>query len=217
MDLIRTRLRWKLGVQFKIEPFVSIEMIFVLYIPAFLFSNNSEKKWNTDFSKYLWCYVAWDGPYDVPHGLAAKAHALLYRPSINLRSHHKLNLISLQEPLILQVFSVYGWSLKQSLGLLHVLTNYRESGYLSIGKAGFPINNDTHQPRWQEASLINVGYNQWTSRIVALTFLTKSVNNGPAFLVQKAHAHRAFLRNNTRTDFASSTTLGESTQLLLRH
>ena len=63
------------------------------------------------------------------------------------KPHHKPNLISLQEPLILQVFSVHGWSLEQSLGLLHVLINYGESGYLSKGKAGFPINNVAHEPR----------------------------------------------------------------------
>ena len=43
------------------------------------------------------------------------------------------------------------------------------------------------------SSFINVGYNQWASRIVILTFLTKSVNNESAFFVQKAHPHQAFL------------------------
>ena len=31
------------------------------------------------------------------------------KPSVNLRSHHKPSLINLQEPLFLQVFSVYNW------------------------------------------------------------------------------------------------------------
>ena len=36
----------------------------------------------------------------------------LGKPSINLRPHHKPSLISLQEALILQVFSVYNWYLQ---------------------------------------------------------------------------------------------------------
>ena len=63
----------------------------------------------------------------------------------------------------------------------------------------------------------NVGHNQSTSRIVNLTFLTKSVSNKSAFFVQRAHSYRAFLRNHIRTNCTPSTTSGLSTQLLLLH
>ena len=36
---------------------------------------------------------------------------------------------------------------------------------------------------------INIGYNQWASRIVTLTFLPKSVNNESAFSVQEGYTH----------------------------
>ena len=58
------------------------------------------------------CYVAWKGPRDVLHCLTVKAQASLKKPSINLRPRHKPSLISWQEALILQVFSVYNWYLK---------------------------------------------------------------------------------------------------------
>ena len=61
---------------------------------------------------YYSCYVAWKGPRDVFHYLTVKAQAPLEKPLINLRPHHKPSLIGLQEPLILQVFSVYNWYLK---------------------------------------------------------------------------------------------------------
>ena len=41
--------------------------------------------------------------------------------------------------------------------------------------------------------LPNIGPNQSTSRIIALTFLTKNVSNKSAFFVQRAHPYRAFL------------------------
>ena len=43
------------------------------------------------------------------------------------KAHHKPSLISLQEPWILQVFWVYSWYLKRSLGLLNALKDYGES------------------------------------------------------------------------------------------
>ena len=49
--------------------------------------------------------------------------------------------------------------------------------------------------------LPNIGPNQSTSRIIALTFLTKNVSNESAFFVQKAYPYRAFLRNHIRTNF----------------
>ena len=42
----------------------------------------------------------------------------------------------------------------------------------------------------------NIGHNQSASRFIALTFLTKNVSNESAFFVQRAHPHRAFLRNH---------------------
>ena len=53
--------------------------------------------------------------------------ASLEKLSVNLRPHYKPSLISLQEPWILQVFSVYSWYLKKSLDLLNVLKDYGES------------------------------------------------------------------------------------------
>ena len=109
--------------------------------------------------------------------------------------------------------------MERSLDCLHVLTNYGESGYSSNGKASF-----SHKRCHLRATLaadflllssfINQVINQWTLRIVTLAFPTKSVNNESPFLVEKAHSHRAFLRNNKRTDFAASTTLVRS---MLRH
>ena len=63
-------------------------------------------------------------------------------------------------------------------------------------------------------SISNVGHNQSASRIVTLTFLTKSVSNESAFFVHRAHPYRTFLRNHTRTKFTASATTGGSTQLL---
>ena len=47
----------------------------------------------------------------------------------------------------------------------------------------------------------NIDDNQSASRIIALTFLIKSVSNESAFVVQRAHPYRAFLRNHIRTNF----------------
>ena len=52
----------------------------------------------------------------------------------------------------------------------------------------------------------NVGHNQSASRIVTLTFLTKSVSNEVAFFVQRGHPYRAFLCNHIRTNFTCSRT-----------
>ena len=53
--------------------------------------------------------------------------------------------------------------------------------------------------------LPNIGHNQSTSRMIALTFLTKkqqiSVINKSAFFVQRAHPYRAFLRNHSKPSF----------------
>ena len=84
-------------------------------------------------------------------------------------------------------------------------------GYLCNRKAGF--SHEQGQPLATSVgglllrfSFINVSYNQWASRIVTLTFLTKSVNNEFTSLVQKTHPHRAFLRNHTKTNFICSRT-----------
>ena len=62
--------------------------------------------------------------------------------------------------------------------------------------------------------ICNVDHNESASRIVSLTFLTKSVSNEFAFFVQRAHPYRAFLRNHTRTKFTASATTRGSTQFL---
>ena len=49
--------------------------------------------------------------------------------------------------------------------------------------------------------LPNIGYNQWASRIIALTFLSRNVSNESAFFVQRAHPYRAFFRTHIRTNF----------------
>ena len=49
--------------------------------------------------------------------------------------------------------------------------------------------------------LPNIGPNQSTSRIIALTFLTKNVSNESAFFVHRAHPYRAFLRIHIRINF----------------
>ena len=51
--------------------------------------------------------------------------------------------------------------------------------------------------------LPNIGPNQSTSRIIALTFLTKNVSNESAFFVQRAHPYRAFLRIHIRIKLQS--------------
>ena len=50
----------------------------------------------------------------------------------------------------------------------------------------------------------NVGYNQWTSQIVTLTFPTKSVSNESAFFIQQRDSLRVFLRNHARKNFTCS-------------
>ena len=59
----------------------------------------------------------------------------------------------------------------------------------------------------------NIGHNQSASRIIALTFLTKSVSNESAFFVQRAHPYRAFLRNHIRTNFRVPTAFTVPTAL----
>ena len=127
-----------------------------------------------------YCYVAWKGPRDVLHCLTAMAQAPLEKPSINLRSHHNPSLISLQEALILQVFSVCNW----------YFSHKHCRPWNHVGKRLLPpifIPNSVH--------------NQSASRIIALTYLTKNVSNESAFLVQMGHPYRAFLRNQIRTNF----------------
>ena len=51
----------------------------------------------------------------------------------------------------------------------------------------------------------NISHNQSASRIVALTFLTKNMNNESLFFVQRAHPYRAFLRNHIRMNFTVPT------------
>ena len=51
---------------------------------------------------------------------------------------------------------------------------------------------------------------------VTLTFLTKSLNNEFACLVQKAHPRRTFLRDNTRTNFIWSLDLFSELELYYR-
>ena len=53
--------------------------------------------------------------------------------------------------------------------------------------------------------ILNIGHNQSTSRIVTLTFLTKSVSNESAFFVQRTHPYGAFLHNYIRTKFTAPT------------
>ena len=70
------------------------------------------------------------------------------------------------------------------------------------GKSGFSL-----KQRHRLAALVGcsvpshhslISTNQWTSQIVALTLLTKSVSNESVFFSQKTHPHRAFLRNCMR-------------------
>ena len=74
--------------------------------------------------------------------------------------HHKPSLISLQEPLILQVFSAYSWYLKQSLALFLQISTFlqitEKAGSYLMGKTNsclteklvFPIHNISHELRW---------------------------------------------------------------------
>ena len=55
--------------------------------------------------------------------------------------------------------------------------------------------------------LPNIGPNQSTSRIIALTFLTKNVSNESAFFVQRVHPYRAFLRTDIRINFRVTSSL----------
>ena len=76
------------------------------------------------------------------------------------------------------------------------------------GKSGFSL-----KQRHRLAALVGgsvpshhslISTNQWTSQIVALTLLTKSVSNESVFFSQKTHPHRAFLRNCMRAKSQSS-------------
>ena len=53
----------------------------------------------------------------------------------------------------------------------------------------------------------NIDDNRSASRIIALTFPTKSVSNESTFIVQRAHSYRAFLRNHIRTNHTDPTSL----------
>ena len=90
--------------------------------------------------------------------------------------------------------------------------------YLPNGKAGFSHKTmSAMRLDWRlfpPFFISNFSHNQSASRIVTFTFLTKSVSNESAFLVQRAHPYRVFPHNHTRTKLtASATTIG-STQLL---
>ena len=95
----------------------------------------------------------------------------------------------------------------------------KKSEQLPNGKAGFSHKTMlpmSHVDRrlFPPIFISNVGHNQSVSRIVTLTFPTKSMNDESAFLVQRAHPYRAFLRNHIRTKSTASATTGGSTQLL---
>ena len=65
------------------------------------------------------------------------------------------------------------------------------------------------QLQWIEMKAVpshhsSISTNQWTSQIVALTLLTKSVSNESVFFTQKPHPHRVFLRNCMRAKSQSN-------------
>ena len=84
-------------------------------------------------------------------------------------------------------------------------THWEESNNQSIKQSGFPMNKVTYQPRWQEAFYPSLqesaqGITNRHRGSLPSLFLTKSVNNESAFVMQKGIPTLNFLPSQRKSD-----------------